>query len=143
LNEEILGYLLSVIDMNRLKAKVLTVPDIDNLEKVETDLKDRLQVYYTAQYFVDKTTEAYQNYQQLHFRYLNGPPSEYHIRGYDLAKYIMTVADDDAYSPHLAQRLRMYNRIDGLHAGIEFGANQDNQAVHILQMTPQGRKIWK
>lgn len=136
-NEETVGLILSLIDANRYKIKVMALPDIELYEKIERELKEVCGIYYTTTYTPQVESEGYQSYFDSHILNYNSPPSEYHIRGYDMGQYISRVWDD-YNGGDFNQFLRDYAPAYGIHVEYDFNREQDNQGVRIQQYTTDG-----
>ncbi len=138
-NEEILGLLLGVLDAQKWKPKILTAPDIQHFEHIETELKQRLRVIFTQNYFVEENSQGYETYLNQHLLRLNSPPDEYHIRGYDLGIYLLSVLEyNQSGRVDLSQKIRDFLPIRGLGNAFHFDREQDNQSIFILQYQQEG-----
>jgi ABC-type branched-subunit amino acid transport system substrate-binding protein len=138
-NEEILGLLFSIIDMQRWKLKVMTLPDVENFDKIDLELKEHLGIYFSNAYNPDEESEAYLNYLQQHLLTISSPPTSFHIQGYDLGTYLLQVLE--SYSPEektIVETLKDFIPVETLHGEIKFERERDNQGVTILQMTSKG-----
>lgn len=136
-NEETVGLILSLIDANRYKTKVMTLPDVEFYEQIESELKEVCGIYYTTTYTPQIESEGYKSYYENHLLNYNSPPSEYHIVGYDMGQYISRVWDD-YNGGDFNQFLRDYVPSYGIHVEYDFNREQDNQGVRIQQYTAEG-----
>lgn len=136
-NEETVGLMLSLIDANRYKIKVMALPDIELYEQIEREVKEICGVYYTTTYTPQIESEGYQTYFDSHLIEYNAPPTEYHIRGYDMGQYISRVWDD-YNGGDFNQFLRNYVPAYGIHGEYDFNREQDNQGVRVQQYTNEG-----
>lgn len=137
-NEEIAGLLFSTIDFNGWKLKVMTTPEIENFDKIDSETKDRLKVYYTSSFVADEEGESYQFFLQNHLLNLQAPPSIYHIQGFDLGLYLFNLMENYTGSQPLEYHLRDFRPIEVLHGSVFFDRETDNQFIKILQMTNKG-----
>ncbi len=136
-NEETVGLMLSLIDANRYKIKVMALPDIELYEQIEREVKEICGVYFTTAYTPQVESEGYQSYFDTHLLNYNSPPTEYHIRGYDMGQYISRVWDD-YNGGDFNQFLRDYVPAYGIHLEYDFNREQDNQGVRVQQYTEEG-----
>lgn len=144
-NEESMSLILSMIDVKGLGSlKVMCSPDIETSEVIDRDLKDRFQIYYTSSYVPTESSDDFQHFLNFHIAEYGAFPSENHIRGYDIGKYIISIAEE--YNPstetilHLIHNKRVWH---GLHENVDFGQGYDNLGLHILQFTPDGTVLVK
>ncbi|MFN0201673.1 MAG: hypothetical protein ACKVTZ_09145 [Bacteroidia bacterium] len=139
------GLVLSLIDVNNFKKlKIMSLPDFEEYEKIDRDLKERYKVYFSSSYFPIESSEDFQNYIRLHFENYRTYPSEFNIRGYDLGKYLISILEN--YNPayqNLTQLIRDNLNFSGLHQNINFDREYENQAIHVIQHTAEGTILVK
>ena len=137
-NEEITGLLLSTIDIQKLRIKIITSPDIQYYSHIETDLKARLNTYFTQNFFPETETKQFEDFLTKHLLHLNAPPTEYQIRGYDIGIYALSVLEYNAYGTPINQKIRDFIPVKGVGSSTFFDREQDNQSVFILQYKTEG-----
>lgn len=138
-NEEIMGLFLAIIDMQRWKLKVMTLPEIMYFDRIDLDLKERLKIYFSNTYNPDEESEPFLNYLQQHVLEITAPPSTFQIQGYDMGTYLLQVLEQYEPEKHtLVETLEDFLPVSTLHSDVYFEREHDNQAVKIMQMTEQG-----
>lgn len=138
-NEEIMGLFLAIIDMQRWKLKVMTLPEIMYFDRIDLDLKERLKIYFSSTYNPDEESEAFLNYLQQHVLEITAPPSAFQIQGYDMGTYLLQVLEQYEPEKHtLGETLADFLPVSTLHSDIYFEREHDNQAIKIMHITEQG-----
>lgn len=137
-NEEIAGLILSTLDAQKWKPRVLASPEMQYHEHIDTDLKARLGIYFTQNFYMEPESEEYESFLQQHIRRLNAPPTEYQIRGYDAGIFILSVMEYYANGLSLSQAIRDFVPVNGIGCSLYFDREQDNQSVYILQFRSDG-----
>jgi ABC-type branched-subunit amino acid transport system substrate-binding protein/outer membrane protein assembly factor BamD (BamD/ComL family) len=144
-NEESMSLILSMIDVKgQGNLKVMCSPDIENSEVIDRDLKDRFQIYYTSSYVPDGSSDDFQHFLNLQIGEYGILPTENHIRGYDIGKYLISASEDFNPSTQTMLQLLHDKRVwHGLHENVDFGKGFDNLGLRILQFTPEGTVLVK
>lgn len=137
-NEETAGLILSTLDVMKWKPKVLASPEVQYYEHIETELKARLNIHFTQNYYTEPESEEYETFLQQHLIRLNAPPTEYNIRGYDAGIYLMSVMESMTSGISLSQAIRDFVPVNGVGSSLYFDREQDNQSVYILMYRPEG-----
>lgn len=141
-NEEAAGLILAQMRVLKPGLPLLGGPHFGRKYKtINSDLKTDLGLYYSTNYFTEANSPEFQHVQQAYLEQYGFPPSPYVIQGYDMGVYIATQLDqfDYAQGQSLVAHLRRGGRSDGLHLDIDFRGHPINQAVNVIQFTPEGK----
>jgi len=144
-NEESMSLILSMIDVKGLgNLKVMCSPDIETSELIDRDLKDRFQICYTSSYVPIESSDEFQHFLNLNVSEYGILPTENHIRGYDIGKYLISLSEE--FNPNAQTMLQLIhdkNVWHGLHENVDFGKGFDNLGLRILQFTTEGTVLVK
>jgi hypothetical protein len=138
-NEESMGLFLSLIDRSAPNVRVMAAPYWQDFRALDRETTERMRVLYSTAYCIQNDTAFYQAFRQKHVATYHLAPNEYHVQGYDLAKYALKVVDlykSDIYP--LSSFFRNYPIFSGAHLKYEFRNTQENQHVHIMELRRGG-----
>lgn len=137
-NEESIGLIMSYMGSGS-SLKVMTSPDIESFYTMDRELKEKVGIYYTTSYLPDEGSQEYVSFYNAFLARYGVAPTESNLRGYDVAKYLLTVLDGYTKEQgEVNEYIRKHDMVKGIHINFDFDGQSDNQAVHIMQYTRGG-----
>jgi len=136
-DEEMADLLLS--SMRSMKALVMGTPHWQNFKVMHREDKERVNLLFSSASLPENNNPDFLAFYNSHTMSYGLPPSDYHIQGYDLGLYLVSVLDE--YNPKampLTNYIKERAPYQGIQLDYEFKSLQSNQGINICQYTRDG-----